>query len=343
MYLRIFVYGLIAIAKGDQQATILLLNGYPHDPHDAYVAFDDNDKTCPDCGHYHLPIVDRSILGYSLQEGYDLVFGNVHAAGPKPHVSFAARESGSGLPNTPDEAAAFSWVTSIPAILGQGGNATKCRKDPKNCSRVPIAAKLQITAGTLQTCHLVQTLGKKCGTSPAVYPFNFDSPTLSSRRPRSRLAPAATTSSQLAPQAMASAVGVVIEIDDVKSLTLTLTKFGAKKATETITLYPTDCKEPQKGKCIDVFVGNIAKDDYNNPQGLKKAQHFPMFFKLLDDPSARSITPTIDEGACVTVQPVCRNDYPGVTSYMKKVRGKGWRQLESPLSRPICPMAMVAE
>ncbi|HEV3077633.1 MAG TPA: hypothetical protein VHB47_24650 [Thermoanaerobaculia bacterium] len=363
MLLRIFFLGLIAIAKGQNDATVLVLNAPQHT---AYVAFDPGVCT-RGCGPVNLH--GTTVTGVRLQ-GFKLKLSPVTDS--THSLSFASgRKPATDVPTTSEEAADIAWIASIPDILKKAGNsgdgkASRCVTNPAGCGH-SLAAQMPLTSGSLQTCHLIQVPGAGSGND-TVNAFDFES-----------------TGPVVSGQALASVATLVTSITTASDLTLELSSFGGSQTPTKLTLHPTQCQDQPGLQCIDVFVGNVAPENPND--SLETAPHFQQFFDLLDSSSGGAVfTPRLNhQRSTPVVQPVCRNQFPGIpngssadfTARAVKpatvISGATGPVLaavasatvgppvaaahpaavqavaadpsipETPFSRPICPLAVVAE
>jgi hypothetical protein len=327
MLIRIFLFGLIAIARGPQEATVLVLQQAGHYP---YVAFDKAScasvANCPTA-----PVLKTTIYGFTLNQNKILLSPVTDPL--QNMLSFAGgrRDYKETVPQDATEAADFSWVASIPTILrplkGSGKATDNCLNSPQICDH-PLSAHMKLTLGTLQTCRLIETSGGIFG-STAIFGFDF-SQNISSK-------------SNLK-QAMASIVELVAVLDD-KPVTLQLKTFGGRDAGQVL-LKSVPCVDPRGNRCIDLFVGNITEEDLGDPLGQYEALHFAEYFGLLAD-SEKLLkhqaylfdTKSKDNQADpVRVQPQCRTDLPLIPlTRAPRFASPLFTILDAPLSRPLCP------
>src|SRR5579864_658160 len=189
--IRIFVSGLAAfVPNGDKGTTVIL----PTDgDHMAFVTYDYNNCQSGDsvCSSHLIPpggnrpgfMLSKMSLkvtpftgskkkhkALSLRLG-SLPSGSVSLAGGQTHSKEAS--AAGAFPSTVDEAAHFSWVPEISAVVSGDGKIQDGCIDPSSpkipCSRTP-AAILQLTSGLLSTCRLHYSVGS---TPPFIPVYEF--------------------------------------------------------------------------------------------------------------------------------------------------------------------------
>jgi hypothetical protein len=327
MLIRIFIFGLITIARGNQEATVLLLE---HEGHTPYVAFDS--ATCASCPSKQ--VFGHSITGFVLDHNKILL--SPVTTPNQNQLSYAGgrRDLTQTVPQDAGEAVDFSWVPAIPSMIrasGGTGKATEaCLNSPKDCG-YPLSAQMKLTLGTLQTCRLIETRGGIFADSIFGFDFKRNS-----------------ASQSVLKQAMAAVVELVAPIRDDQPLTFTLTSFK-DDAPRSVTLKSEPCVGMPGSRCIDIFLGNITKDDESDPLGDFEALHFAEFFGVLSEKEKpNTFIPYLFDQSRTNqadpkrVQPQCRLDLAGVGTTSAPKLLDQLVYAEVPMSRPLCPPGAVA-
>jgi hypothetical protein len=272
--IRIFFFGMIAVVTGGHNAAVLL----PYDQdHTAYLAFN---AGCSggDCGD-RLFYPDDPSQGLSLLPGVLLDKNQIVLEQVTKEMSALTftpgPAAGDQVPTSMTEAAGFGWVLSIKSLLDAGGVTPKpghqngeadprCWKTPAACV-VPLAAVMELEAGEIGSCSLIETDGLFDGENIDT----FDAVSGSGQAVLS--------------QAIAGVVRLRAVVTGAPSVTVVVQDWNGTKVRSFI-LAPKACDDALK-QCVDIMVGNIAPEDLaTTPEGIRTsltAPHFANFFSLL--------------------------------------------------------------
>jgi hypothetical protein len=302
LVVRIFIFGLIAIAKSDHDASLLMLrepsNHYP------FVSFNAAcDAPCDGAQYLQQgPFRPTPYPGFRVDEA-TIAVDAVSLGSSQLYFADGGPSADQPLPNDKN-ATGFGWIASLSKLLDYAGVKPKpghangevnptCLKSPGACDML-LTGYMDLKQGTIGTCSLTQTVG---GDSPTIDGYE--------------LVPSTHRSGII--QALASAVQlrVVVKAESVK-LSVTPWQGGGGHS---VTLRPKPCVG-ENYKCIDIMVGNVTPDDYNDPGEV--APHFPMFTGLISPSPGISFTPTHNKNyseVASGIQPACRTSLPDGDDY----------------------------
>jgi len=326
--LRIFIYGLIALAPNVSSGgwDVLLPQ---HLNHLAFVAFESGEYNGPET-------VRLNGLQHNVVPGLILSGQQITVPQLQPGMPSSPPPVSNKVPHSHSEGSSLSWLSTMSEILGTTEDPTinpHCLTGSTTTCPEALNARLLLHGGALNTCKLTE-LGDP--SSLNIYSF--------------QALPSLTT------PAVEHALSVVLVFGvDLKAaqLTLRLEDFNPPHSSASITLNPIKCVDDQTKQCVDIIVGNTPPA-VPNPD-VNVASDFVVFYYMLSSgvPSPNLPLPTRNHnssGPSSQGQPLCRSiesfldlEPLGKVRATKKIRthfdGKD-KPANSPDSRPVCPMVL---